>query len=585
MRGSLLQGRPPEDETDDGDEHARHVRRIKLHAQRNDQLREPATRAFIKDMERSRLHACGRASIFNLMCDGRKLATRLRNATGPEQLKVAVKPYIQFVKEGSVCPQTGFRLMDIWRYFRHTWANPYQSIPGRSMVFLVRDAAAPCHPVMGIAALSSAAMKMKARDEFIGWEPVQVVASLQQKPSRSVVKWLNAATKELLEALYLSDLLEDKLITTRDIEHPTEAVVKGLDVEAKRQKTIHQKLMAGADYKETADEDKIDADERWEDQARTPLFRSKRCAELAALLRIGLTLEGINQQAPDGLAKILSNAAGRQAVGQVVRRIKAQRVGTAIADLTVCGAVPPYHAILGGKLVAALAISPAVVAEYRRRYGKATSVIASSMAGQPVKRPAHLVFVGTTSLYGIRPCQYDRIAIPLSLFDPKAAGAIKYHFIDETEGWGTFQFGKATTAALGEFMRSQRNGVQVNYVFGEGANPKLRALRDGLNKLGFDHAALLRHGMAKLIYGVPLISNLREYLLGMETRPRFLAGRMRDDDAVHAIAGWWLERWVAPRLARSETLAEIERHTLIHPITHGARVILPMEDLWQPGLF
>jgi Druantia protein DruA len=104
---------------------------------------------------------------------------------------------------------------------------------------------------------------------------------------------------------------------------------------------------------------------------------------------------------------------------------KAGRVGTAIADLTVCGALPPYNEILGGKLVAAMMASPEVVREYRRSYGETPSVIASSMAGKTVVRPAELVFIGTRSLYGRRPSQYDRISIPLgmSAFAPrKGAG-------------------------------------------------------------------------------------------------------------------------------------------------------------------
>jgi hypothetical protein len=44
-----------------------------------------------------------------------------------------------------------------------------------------------------------------------------------------------------------------------------------------------------------------------------------------------------------------------------MRQAKASRVGTTIADLTVCGAVPPYNEILGGKLVAAMIGSPEVV--------------------------------------------------------------------------------------------------------------------------------------------------------------------------------------------------------------------------------
>jgi len=34
---------------------------------------------------------------------------------------------------------------------------------------------------------------------------------------------------------------------------------------------------------------------------------------------------------------------------------------SAIADLTICGAIPPYNEVLGGKLVAMLMMSPVVV--------------------------------------------------------------------------------------------------------------------------------------------------------------------------------------------------------------------------------
>jgi hypothetical protein len=83
-------------------------------------------------------------------------------------------------------------------------------------------------------------------------------------------------------------------------------------------------------------------------------------------------------------------------------------VGNAIADLTVCGAVAPYNELLGGKLVAMLMASPEVREEYHRRYSSTPSIIASSMAGKPVRRPLDLVFISTTSLYGQRPNQYDR---------------------------------------------------------------------------------------------------------------------------------------------------------------------------------
>ena len=83
------------------------------------------------------------------MRDGRELADGLREARThlnngwADALANCVDPYLQFVtSENAACAFTGLRLMDIWRYFRHTWTNQYTSVPGRTMMFLVRDRAA-----------------------------------------------------------------------------------------------------------------------------------------------------------------------------------------------------------------------------------------------------------------------------------------------------------------------------------------------------------------------------------------------------------------------------------------------------------
>ncbi len=44
------------------------------------------------------------------------------------------------------------------------------------MLLLVRDRAAPFHPVIGIAALGSAIVQIKERDDWIGWQSQAFVA-------------------------------------------------------------------------------------------------------------------------------------------------------------------------------------------------------------------------------------------------------------------------------------------------------------------------------------------------------------------------------------------------------------------------
>ena len=124
------------------------------------------------------------------MRDGRELAEKLATvcqepsqAKQSELLRTVISPYIQAVEPDAVCPVTGLKLMDIWRYFRHTWVSTYKSLPGRSMMILVRDAASPCHPVIGIAALGSSMAQQTLRDEWIGWDSDAFLKSLTEKPT------------------------------------------------------------------------------------------------------------------------------------------------------------------------------------------------------------------------------------------------------------------------------------------------------------------------------------------------------------------------------------------------------------------
>ena len=163
-------------------------------------------------------------------------------------------------------------------------------------------------------------------------------------------------------------------------------------------------------------------------------------------------------------------------------------------------AMPPYNEILGGKLVAMLMIAPETVIEYRRRYAGLPSIIASSMAGRSLSRAADLVFIGTTSLYGQRPSQYDRISIPEDIGSQASMG-LRFEYLGRTKGIGTFQFGDRTVAELAVLLAQSKRGQQVNSVFGEGVNPRLRKVRDGLDALGLPTDDLLNHGGPQLVYG------------------------------------------------------------------------------------
>lgn len=561
---------PPDSDTDPTDEKSR-VRRQEL-LKRDEQLRSPSVRRFVSEMEHPREFGGRFVSIFSLMRDGAELAEALRSVrcnsgNDPETWNTAIDPYVQVIKNGERCVHTGLRLVDIWRYFRHTWSNHYTSTPGRTMMILIRDRAADFHPVIGIAALGSSIVQIHERDQWIGWHTEDLLSELTTAPTLRTARWIVHRLEQGLSELHLDDLLADKLYWPSLWASPTLEAIERLEQEAVDRRATHHRFVRRSDFKGPGTVD-------WRLRAESDLFRSKRCLALADLLRARLALAPFLYPKPTtrGLRDALADTQGRRAVGSVVRRAKAESVGTEIADLTVCGAIAPYNVLLGGKLVSMLAVSPTVTRAYRERYLGSPSEIASSMAGRAIVRRSNLVFVGTTSLYGSGSSQYNRLSIPTHVLDSTAK--VTFRELGRSKSFGTSHLSGKSLAALLRLSQQSRNGVRVNSIFGEGVNPKLRKVRDGLDRLGWPSNDLLQHRRQRIVYGVSLVSNLLPYLLGIDERPRYLVRQSVKND-VERIVGWWTERWLANRSKSDDVLAIVAANSVSRPVQHGARVILP----------
>ena len=79
--------------------------------------------------------------------------------------------------------------------------------------------------------------------------------------------------------------------------------------------------------------------------------------------------------------------------------------------------------------------------------------------------------------------------------------------------------------------------------------------------------------------------NLREFLLGMDDTPQYLFDLGEPQLQTEAVARWWTERWLSRRVWNEEALARVARHTLVRPVRHGARVVLPSLEEKQQRLF
>lgn len=559
--------------------------------ERDAQLDQAPVRRFLAQMERRRLHNGAWHSVFSLMRDGRELAAALRAANDAAQdgerawaLRAAIDPYVQVVAAGATCAHTGLALGEVWRYFRHTWTMPYQSTPGRKLFFLIRDRAAPNHPVVGIGALGSAVVQLSVRDEWIGWTAPRLLDELRRAPTASWARWLRDTLDGLIEDIFVRDFMAERVLRPAELAEPTAAAVECLSALATAERHTHRLYPARGQHKR-APNGPASTGADWAAQARTHLFRSKRAGALAELLEAKRLLQaaGFRRASAAALRRVLSDAGAARAIRTVLRYTKAAHVGVDMMDVTVCGAVAPYNDLLGGKLVALLMASPEVRVAYRRRYRRASSVIASSMAGRPVQRRPRLVLLGTTSLYGAGSSQYNRVRMPAAAVGGPGTAQVAYHELGRTAGYGSYHFSRDTMAALEIVLRQLQRGRQVNSIFGEGVNPRLRKVRGALDAVSLPSDLLLQHGSPRLVYAVPLATNFRDVLVGRAKRATYVVPDR--PDASDSIAEYWRTRWLARRAVRPEVLERVAAHTRTYPVRHGARVVLPQRDSLEGPLF
>lgn len=586
--GEVEVQRPVSERIDPRREKAR-IRSQEL-VKRNEQLREPATGRFIESVMSRRGQ---QLSIYSLLRDGRGFAASLREMRElpTEERHIALRsiidPYLQFVESDVRCQHTHLLLQDIWRYFRHTWTNQYASTPGRTMAFLVRDRSQPNHPVIGIGALGSPIVQIRERDAWLGWHPDAFMAFVTDSPSVELGEWLNKTIDTAIDEIYVSDLYAEGLLTARDLHAPSTDVISRLTAYGEDQREKHHRFVNTPEMKRERSDT---SSEYWRLRAESHLYKSKRALTLADMLGSRMVLQRYFKSTLtiEAVRRLLSSPDGARMVKKVLRKAKADRVGIAMADITVCGAIAPYSPLLAGKLVSMLAASPEVVDAYQRKYNEQQSEIASSMAGRPIVRPSELVFLGTTSLYGIGSSQYNRLRMPAELIGGKPGERLEYVEIGRSGAYGTSHFTTNTVNELVKLVQQSSNGQRVNSIFGEGVSPKFRKLREGLGQLRFPADALLQHGRARIVYGVPLARNLREYLLGMDDKPDYIFTQDDPKASTEAISTWWMKRWLSHRIESDDVLEEVARHTSIWDgryLLHGACVRLPVTEEFQSTLF
>jgi hypothetical protein len=202
-------------------------------------------------------------------------------------------------------------------------------------------------------------------------------------------------------------------------------------------------------------------------------------------------------------------------------------------------------------------------------------IIASSMAGQRVSRRPRLTALTTTSLYGAELNQYTRIRIPVDQIGGYGDKQVAFKKLGLTRGQGSFHISAVTVDLIEVLLGHLSDNRSVNSIFGEGVSPRLRKIRSGLDACGFPSDEVLTHGSPRIVYSVALAANQRDYLLERVKHPDYLLPQLPASDVTNEIAEFWRRRWLHRRVIRPDIVERVERHTLVSPVQHGARVPLP----------
>jgi Domain of unknown function (DUF4338) len=210
-----------------------------------------------------------------------------------------------------------------------------------------------------------------------------------------------------------------------------------------------------------------------------------------------------------------------------------------IMDAYVLGALPPYNALLGGKMIACLVRSRDIYDNFARAYGATAGIISKQ------EKKARLLAVTTSSSMG-RSSVYNR----LKLGDLQYLKPIGY-----TGGWGHFHIPDGLFAELRNYLREIGHPYADLHGYGQGPNWRLRTTRTALEALGFNDD-MLRHGIKREVFLCELAINAVKLLRSGKGRPD-LSSLL----SAREVAQLAVERWMLPRAERQP---EYRRWTADH---------------------
>ncbi len=226
-----------------------------------------------------------------------------------------------------------------------------------------------------------------------------------------------------------------------------------------------------------------------------------------------------------------------------------------LMDAYVVGAVPPYADLLGGKLVASLIASEEVANKFEERYGSKVGLISGR------QKQAKLALVTVTSALG-RSSMYNRLRLMPSR-QRQSTPVVELRRLGETVGYGHFQITNDLFSQLRQVLQEDGHKYADGHQFGDGPNWRIRVARAGLETVGLDPDRVLKHGIRREVYVMPIARNAQAFLAGTDADLKF------DHRCVRDLAALACDRWVTPRANRRPEYRQFRRDQLWDKLTEA----------------
>ena len=447
----------------------------------------------------------------------------------------------------------------IYRYLRHSWRIPYSTTPGRTMSFLVKNKNAD---VIGIFTLASPTLWMAGRDEALGFQ------ELDQKKTQSSDDWIKSwrdiglVDNSKKSHPYSGEFSINELINSMSLALRRRLEQLPLTEMEYADREELEKL--GVNVSSTKPTQELNMSER--NQAKRLRLYSKCIEALREIsdIRNIDTVEDLWSElhGNDGSKSLLS------ALKHGLREQKNHVFAASIADISICGAIPPYNPLRVGKLIAMLTMSDFVSKSWESRYSEAISVISSEVAGRPIKRGSQFAAMSTTGLYGRGNIQYDRIKIG------EGVATRKMQNIGETgEGEGknrrgpsTLTVSRATWRLIDGYSKTYGIGKGTSGKFGEGSSARLRLLqatrKSILEQLPEVSDAklwdqIVLNPFSRSVHICLLSRKSIRYILGIDPNLEHIAPL----PSIQEVVEYWKNRWLEPALIRKNSkLIEVTKN-------------------------